>query len=53
MRRRIKIKVRCRLRVKGMAYKVSGKDSGRRVWWRRCGTTEIDMVVEDMWDGNR
>ena len=36
----------------GMAYKVSGKDSGGKSQWRRCRTTWMDTEMEEMWDGN-
>ena len=41
-----------RYRMIGMAEKVSGEDSDRRVWWRICGTTRMDMAMEEMWYGN-
>ena len=40
-------------RIIGMADKFSGEDRGGRAWWRRCGTTGIDTVAEEMWNGNR
>ena len=39
--------------VMGMADKVIGEDSGGRVWWLRCGTTDIDTEAKEMQDGNR
>ena len=40
-------------RIMGMADKISGEDSGRQAWWRRCGTTGMDTGVEEMQDVNR
>ena len=31
---------------------VSDDDRGGRAWWWRCGTTGMNKVAEDMWDGN-
>ena len=47
------MELRWRCRIIGMADKVSGEDSVRRAWWRRCRTTGMDMAAEEMWDGNR
>ena len=43
----------CHSGIMGMADKVSGEDSGERVWWQRCGTTWMDTAAEDMRDSNR
>ena len=39
--------------IMGMADNISGEDSGGRAQWRSCGTTEMDVAVEEMRDGNR
>ena len=40
-------------RIMGMADNFNSKDSGGRSHSMRCGTKGMDMVVEEMWDGNR
>ena len=47
------MEARWRYSIIGMADKVSGEDSGGKSWWWICGTTGMDMAVEEMWDGNR
>ena len=39
--------------VMEMADKVSSEDRGGRARRRRCGTTEMGTMAEDMWDGKR
>ena len=43
---------RWRCGIMGMADKVSGEDSSGQAQWRKCGTTGIDTVSEEMQDGN-
>ena len=47
------MEVMWRFSMIGMADKVIGEDRGGRAWWRRCGTTGMDMAAEEMRDGNR
>ena len=45
---RITIEVRWRCRIIRMSDKVSGEDRGGQAWRRRCGTTGMDTVAEDI-----
>ena len=47
------MKAKWRFRIIGMEEKVGGKYSEGQAWWRRFGTTVMDMAAEKMWDGNR
>ena len=47
------MEARWRFRIIGMAYKVGGEYGIGRAWWRRCGTTGMNMAAEEIWDGNR
>ena len=47
------MEARCRCEIMGVADKVNGEYSSGQAWWRRCVTTGIDTVAEEMWDGNR
>ena len=38
--------------IMGMAEKISSEDIGGQARWRRCGTTDMDTAVEEIWDGN-
>ena len=39
--------------IMGMADKVSGEETVELSRWRRCGTTYMNTVAEEMRDGNR
>ena len=47
------MEARQRCRIMGMADRVNSDDSGRKSWWRRCGTTDMDTAAEEMRDCNR
>ena len=47
------MEVRWILWIVGMLDKFGCEDSSGRVLWRRCGTTDMDTMAEEIRDGNR
>ena len=46
------MEMRWRCTIIEMVDNGSGKDNGRKAWWRRSGTVRMDMAVEEMCDSN-